>query len=70
MKHLHKTVDFVFLNAYTQYLSDFGMKYQIRTEKKQKKTSNCKKTSFIYQFGYITWSLRTYIESKPNLPIN
>ena len=37
VKHLHKTVDFVFLNAYTHHLNDFGRKYQIRTEKKQKK---------------------------------
>ena len=42
MKYLHKTVDFVFLNAYIHHLSDFEMKYQIRTEEKQKKTSNCK----------------------------
>ncbi len=48
MKYLHKTVDFVFLNACTQYLSDFEKKYQIRSkekQKRQKKTSNHKKNS-------------------------
>ena len=48
MKHLHKTVDFVFLNVYTQCLSDFEKKYQIRSkerQKRQKKTSNHKKNN-------------------------
>ena len=46
MKHLHKTVDFVFLNAYIQYLRDFKKKYQIRTERKAKEHQNCKKNIF------------------------